>query len=275
MPSQKPGPFPLPGVSLESWIVRFDENGVCSSPQTRDALLAKLTAEPQRPIIFFSHGWNNDFSDAIDLYRRFLTHFEEILVSAPLPIGTKPIFVGVTWPSIWLPSDSGPQLAAAPNKGLAGDEAILAELRRALPATTDWARLYELLEADSVAGEDAKQLARLIAPALHADNSDGPKDAATEDVVLKALQRMQTADARSAGYDLGDSGTIGGATADPAAPAGMLDFSRSPQCVAPRVALHNERPGRDGRRRWRFAVASRHAVAFNGSGMPRRSLFRL
>ena len=67
------GPFPIQGIGLETWLVRFDKNGVCSSPDTRAALLAALAAKPASPILFFSHGWNNDFSDAVSLYQRFLT----------------------------------------------------------------------------------------------------------------------------------------------------------------------------------------------------------
>ncbi len=227
MPSQ-PGPYPLPGISMESWVVRFDESGRCVSPKTRSALLAKLAAEPGRPVIFFSHGWNNDFSDAVDLYRRFLVNFEAATAANPLPAGTKPIFVGITWPSIWLPSDSGPQLAAAPEdeSTYARDEALLAELRRILPSTTDWNRLYELLEADRVSGEDAKVLARLIAPALRAGFEEGASEpATTEEHVLRAMSRLQSANARRKGYYLGESGTIsGGSPAAPAAPAGALDF---------------------------------------------------
>jgi len=95
----------------ETWLVRFDKNGVCSSPKTRDALLDSLSAKKGRPVLFFSHGWNNDFADAVDLYRRFLFEFEKVLAAHAIA-GISPIFVGVTWPSIWLPSDAGPQMAA-------------------------------------------------------------------------------------------------------------------------------------------------------------------
>jgi hypothetical protein len=74
-------------------------------------LLDNVSQKKDRPVIFFSHGWNNDFADAVDLYRRFLTELEKVLTAHPVA-GPHPIFVGVTWPSIWLPSDDGPQMAA-------------------------------------------------------------------------------------------------------------------------------------------------------------------
>ena len=89
---------------MESWLIRFDKDGACTSPKTRDALLNRI-ADKEQPIIFFSHGWNNDFGDAVDLYRRFLSNFEQVAAAQPID-GGPAIFVGVTWPSIWLPSDS-------------------------------------------------------------------------------------------------------------------------------------------------------------------------
>lgn len=228
MAAQPPGPFPLPDVAMECWIIRFDENGVTTSPKTRDALLTKLAAEPARPVIFFSHGWNNDFSDATGLYSRFLVNFEAITRDAPLAANAKPIFVGLTWPSVWLPSDPGPQLAATIAAKAAGtDEAIIAELRRTLPPETDWTRLYALLESDRLGNEEARELAGLIAPALKSGDGEGPKEAAaTPDLVLEAMRRLQAASAPPPkDYDLGESGTIGGAPPPAGAtPAGLLDF---------------------------------------------------
>jgi Alpha/beta hydrolase of unknown function (DUF900) len=169
-----PAPYPIPNVKMETWLIRFDENGVCSSPGTRDALLKRLADQKDRPVIFFSHGWNNDFADAADLYRRFLTTFENLLVTHPLP-GNTPIFVGVTWPSIWLASDAGPQMAAVGDGFNASNEAILRELLRILPTTTDWERLYTLLDKERLAGDESKELARLLAPAFGGGRTEGQR----------------------------------------------------------------------------------------------------
>src|SRR4051794_134871 len=45
--SDEGGPFPISGVRMPTWIVRFDEDGTCTSPKTRTALLEKLAAEPK------------------------------------------------------------------------------------------------------------------------------------------------------------------------------------------------------------------------------------
>lgn len=227
MTSRTPGPYPLPEISMESWIVRFDENGVCTSPGTRDALLAALEAAPDRPVIVFSHGWNNDFAAATSLYTRFLQNFESVARDAPLSFAAKPIFIGLTWPSIWLAFDQGPQLAAAADRS-AQEDAVVAALRRVLPKETDWPKFYALLESDRLGKDEAREFAGLIAPALQGGEREGPRDAPpTELLVLQAMERLQRASSPSgsAGYDLRESGTIDGASATAGAnTAGGLDF---------------------------------------------------
>ncbi len=222
-----PGPYPIPGINIETWLVRFDKNGVCTSPKTRDALLDNLAAKKDRPVVFFSHGWNNDFADAVDLYRRFLSEFEKVLGAHPVA-GPPPIFVGLTWPSIWLPSDAGPQMAAAnadPNAASA-HEAILRELVDMLPAGTDWSRLYALLEAERISPAEASELARLLAPGLRPSEEEGPEEAAASEAsIVKAMTDMQHADGgQPIDDDIDAIGVVGGADAGDLAAAGLLDF---------------------------------------------------
>jgi hypothetical protein len=222
-----PGPYPIPGINIETWLVRFDKNGVCNSPKTRDALLDNLAVKKDRPVIFFSHGWNNDFADAVDLYRRFLTELEKILAAHPIA-GPAPIFVGLTWPSLWLPSDAGPQMAAGVGdpKAASANEAVLRELTDILPAATDWSRLYALLEAERISRVEAGELARLLAPALRASEEAGAQEAAvSEDNIVKAMTDMQRADGgQPADDDIDAIGVVGGADAGEVAAAGLLDF---------------------------------------------------
>jgi len=213
---------------METWLVRFDKNGVCSSPKTSDALLDNLAVKKDRPVLFFSHGWNNDFADAVDLYRRFLFEFEKVLGAHPIA-GLSPIFVGVTWPSIWLASDAGPQMAAAGNgdpKAASANEAILRELVDILPAGTDWPRLYALLEAQRISPDEVHELARLLAPALRPSEEGGPAEAAASEAnIVEALTEIQRAEGgRPADDDLDAIGVVGGAAAGDVAAAGLLDI---------------------------------------------------
>jgi hypothetical protein len=50
-----------------------------------------LWAQCRERFIFFWHGWNNDFADAVDLYCRFLTELEKVLTAHPVA-GLHPIW---------------------------------------------------------------------------------------------------------------------------------------------------------------------------------------
>jgi hypothetical protein len=225
MPAVRPpGPYPLPGISMECWLVRFDKDGTCTSPRTRDALLDKIS-DTDQPIIFFSHGWNNDFADAVDLYRRFLENFEEVAKAHPTG-GKPPIFVGVTWPSIWLPSDSGPQMAGAGDTAAQANEPVLQEIASKLTSPADRARLYELLEADKVSMTEARELARLLKPAINPGANEGPAEAdVNEDNIVAAMTDIQLAGqgGSPADDDIDAIGTVGGTGPGEVAAAGFLD----------------------------------------------------
>lgn len=227
MPEVRPaGPYPLDGIDLETWLVRFDKNGVCTSPGTSTALLAALAAKPTSPVLLFSHGWNNDFADAVGLYRAFLSRLQEVLQTHPLPPGPAPIFVGVTWPSIWLPSDNGPQMAAAgPTEQSSETERVAEELLDILPSSTDWDRFYQLIHASRLTQPEARELAGMLKPALKADRV-GPDEApASEDKIVAAMNAMQAARGGAPIRDnLDDFGTVGGTAAAGPGAAGILSY---------------------------------------------------
>ena len=230
-----PGPYPISGIAMETWLVRFDKSGVCTSPKTRDAMLSNLAAKKDRPVIFFSHGWNNDFADAVDLYRRFLTEFETVLKTHPIN-GPPPIFVGLTWPSIWFASDAGPAMAGAgDSKAASADDAVLRELADTLPSAADRSRLYELLESEKISREEAGELARLLAPALRSGGEEGPATAAADEAsIVGAMADLQRAESPPIEDDIdaiGVVGGVGGAGAGQVAAAGFFDF------LDPRVAI--------------------------------------
>ena len=219
------GPFPIPGVNFETWLVRFDKAGVCTSPETRAALLVALAAKPNSPILFFSHGWNNDFSDAVALYKKFLSCLQDVLQASALP-GPAPIFVGVTWPSIWLPSDSGPELAGADPAGKAETESVAKELRDILPQDTNWDRLHQLIHALQLSQAEASELAALLKPAIQPDNVGAEEAAVSENKIVEAMNALQASQGGPPARDnLDDIGTVKGAgvTAEPGT-AGFFSF---------------------------------------------------
>ena len=188
MPLRAAGRSPIAGVTMPTWLVRFDETGQCMSPasvvgepvtrepaarQPAGLALWPFAATRYSDIIFHSHGWNTDFSDALDQYGRFLQAFEDVLKSFPLP-GFRPIFVGVTWPSVWLAEDPGPAMATVAS----GPSAALVGLvdRMAGPMSQgERSRFYALSDAAALDRGAALDLARLVAPQIgrFADDSDG------------------------------------------------------------------------------------------------------
>lgn len=162
-PSRPPGPHLIPGVLMPTWLVRFDKDGLCVSPATAEAFLEHLRQSDYTNVLFYSHGWNTDFADAVDQYRRFLAAFESVVARHPIP-RFKPIFVGVTWPSVWLAEDAGPTMRGTDGSDSARD-GIISEIA-ALMDSADREKLYALTDAAALESNDALELAKLLVPVM-------------------------------------------------------------------------------------------------------------
>lgn len=165
----------LPGVSTACRLLRFDRDGACISPEARAALLAELAAGPARRVILISHGWNNDFSAATDLYARFMRQVEALGV---LPDGGRDtLVVGIIWPSSWAPRDAGPAIAAAP---LAPPDPRADPARMLLDSLDQPQRLRvaALLAEPALPADAATELAGHVAAALTAEADDPATEAA-------------------------------------------------------------------------------------------------
>jgi hypothetical protein len=202
------GQYPLEGVQMPTWLLRFDKHGACTSPATRTLLLDKLASGAHSDVILFSHGWNNDFDDAAAMYARFLRAFETLAASHPLSragVGFAPVFIGVVWPSIWLSFDSGPQIAAtaAATAEAVEDNAAAQALADRVAATGELQaveRLYALLALPRLDEAQARELAVLAAPAFGtvADDETGTARSTSADELLAMLRAMQQAEAGTA-----------------------------------------------------------------------------
>lgn len=207
------GPFPLPGVNMPTWVLRFDRHGACISPATRAALLEQLHKGAYSDLIFFAHGWNNDFAGATALYARFVRAFEALTAAHPLARDDRrhaPIFVGVQWPSIWLSFERRPQPAVARDGG-GGEEAAtdtptaqaLVERLAGSGGAQAVERLYALLALPRLDDAQANELAELAAPAFGAlvdDETGAARDTCPADLLamLRAMQRAASAAAAGA-----------------------------------------------------------------------------
>lgn len=243
------GPYPLEGVRMPTWLLRFDKHGACTSPATRAGLLHTLRDTPPSDLIFFSHGWNNDFDEAADLYARFLRHFEAHTAANPVvrPNGAPfaPLFVGVVWPSIWLSFDSGPQIAAAaepPSVDSAVVQALTDKLA-GLGGEQSIERVYALLALPRLDDAQARELAILLQPAfgtVHDEETGVGARSTSADELLsmwRAMQQAQDGGSTPApslddwGVRPADVALFPGAGAAPAQTAGLFS------CLDPRNAL--------------------------------------
>jgi hypothetical protein len=235
MPAARPpGPYPIDeAIDMETWLVRFDERGVCVSPETRFALLAKLDADREQDVIFMSHGWKTDFGGALEQYGAFLKAFEQVLGAHPKP-GFKPLFVGVTWPSRWLATNPGPVMAAADPTAADAAQAEVDEIVSGIGASLppeDAERLYALLEKRTLDVGAAQELATLGLRALNASELDPESggERPDPDALVAGWQRLSALGGPAAEPNLDDVGAVGGGGAEVTAAGGgfdPLDFIR-------------------------------------------------
>lgn len=221
MPSLSIGPIQLRDVTLETWLLKFDKNGKCDSPEHLAALLARLKDDPELPIILFSHGWNNEYGDATGWYRTFLQLLQAQLNRTP--VKRSPLFVGVIWPSTWLSFNTGPSMAASDDS----KRQFMLELVDALPIEKKQ-RLQSLLTADQLPKGQASKLADLVASALSAQlaggNTDGVEASSPDSAaMLEAMLEFQpaTAPAPAQGNELGEGGLHSNVSNSVAAAGGL------------------------------------------------------
>jgi hypothetical protein len=219
---------------LESWLIRFDKAGECTSPQTRQALIERLGSAGHPPVILFSHGWNNDFDDATELYRKFLLQLQAH-IAAHNPAIVNPLFVGVLWPSVWLSFDEGLNIAGDTGDGRAdlteSERRIIGELAEALPTSSERRRFESLMTGAALDEAAVSELAELMQQALTRSASAmqrAPEEgSAPESADIEAAFNAFPQPASFAGDDVDDlpaAGTIGSGTGAAARPAGLLHF---------------------------------------------------
>jgi hypothetical protein len=212
---------------MPTWLLRFDKQGVCQSPQTRTALLEHLRTVARSDVILFSHGWNNDFDTAAALYAEFLRHFEQAVASHPPNRDFNPLFIGVVWPSTWLVFDNGPAIAAAvdamPSREMQTAIDDMVERLRVAGGAAGLERFYALLEKTRLSGAEVAEFAALVAPAFGTvkdEETGGVERKADVQSVMDMLQAAQALQRRSTGPapNIDDWGT-GAATR----PSGAVD----------------------------------------------------
>lgn len=214
------------GRQAPFYVIKFDKRGVCTTPRSRDHLIATLTtdqpaAQGITDVFLFSHGWNNTPSDAIAAYRRWIAGYRRTLDAGRhrLDRTYRPAIVGVVWPSVWVVPlwERGPRIAA----GTTGDDledAMVRELAEYVdPEQRE--RFYALAESEQVSEEEAREFLELLRPLYAHGDDDVDEDAGPS---TDALLAGWTALARQSGSlafvpdDPQAPATVGGArSADP------------------------------------------------------------
>ena len=174
------------GVAFVYYALRFDEQGACISPKTRERLIEDARSGGYSDIFVFSHGWNNPWHDAEDdLYTPFITNFHEIVRVGDLGRAYKPLWIGIHWPSaeLVLPWEQGPEVApadpdAAPLSSEPGIDALLSRLD-----ADEAKRLLALVSLPSLDSEAAREFLGLLVKAVgHPADEDLPGIPAPSDV---------------------------------------------------------------------------------------------
>lgn len=232
MPVASVGPVKLPDVNSETWLVKFDKDGLCTSPQTRQALIARLKEIGNTPVILISHGWNNDFDDASELYRKFLLQLQHL--TAVQPLGRPaPLVVGVLWPSIWLSFDSGLQMAAEGAFGpTVSEQQIINDIKSSLPDDGTRQRFEILMSEKALDADQVRELSTLLQRAWTASYEPEigtDASAPTQDEICAALNALPVSVglAENDDDDLPPTGVIGAGNLGTSAsvqPAGLLNY---------------------------------------------------
>jgi hypothetical protein len=170
------GPYetlPFANGTVPLYLVSFDKEGRCQSPLTLSSLLQEVATGKYTDVHVFSHGWNNVFKDAVELYRKFFGLYfgERDSLGLNDPATYRPVAVGIIWPStlLVLPWESTPKIAAIAGSGAADEQAAadrealdgIAESIR--PADLD--RLYHFAErGPTLNPAEARELASILLP---------------------------------------------------------------------------------------------------------------
>lgn len=173
------------GDSIPMYLISFDKDGNCTSPLTRQHLLAAAAGGKFSDVHLYSHGWNNVFHEALAHYTEFFSEYFKLPdVAVMRDTGYLPLVVGIIWPSTALLSgdERTPHLAGlAPASSAPLDlpehEMAVANLSANMPPA-DAARFAALARrGDGLSSVESLELATLLAPVLrglsHADDGDG------------------------------------------------------------------------------------------------------
>ena len=150
-------------------------------------MIESMNSQNYTDVFIFSHGWNNDWEAANELYDGWISGFIKLRRDNSLDLGRpfRPLFVGIIWPStaLVLESEQGPKFrSAAPDAdAYVGQEREEVRSLAESVSADDRSRFYELtqrpLEA-SLTADEALELARILTPLYKSTDAEAGDDGA-------------------------------------------------------------------------------------------------
>jgi hypothetical protein len=175
------------------YLLQFDKEAAATSVEARKGLFDDVRNGKYRDVYVFAHGWNNDFNDSLELFRKF---FRGFLALQPTDRVWAPVFVGVQWPSVVLvfPWEKGARIAGEDAEA-AFQTRALAWIREELEkAGRDPARVMALAGKESLNEAEQRELAGLLRLAIRGDTAEMGGDAIpTQDELIAAAGEFQKA----------------------------------------------------------------------------------
>jgi len=172
-----PGPYKFvqtseTGEPAPWYIAPFDKNGTCTAPLTRNHLIGSIAGKTYTDVFLFSHGWNNDWATANELYERFIGGFLRMRAQYGLKVSRpyKPLLAGVFWPStaLVMPWENAPKFAGtavtANNGAAEAWRREIEELALDIDAS-ERGEFYALAQSQTLNPAEAERLAEIIARA--------------------------------------------------------------------------------------------------------------
>lgn len=187
----RPGPYATiptaPGESADLYALRYDEHGRSEGPRTQRHLVGRLAEDDFTDVFVFSHGWNNDWTTALNRYRAFMTEYRTMVERHHLSTGRdyRPIMAGIFWPStsLVMPWEAAPEFAGdegdADERADAADLTVNSELATEV-AEEDVERYYELVERETLDEASARELLEILAPVYDRGDPDLEGDPSRE-----------------------------------------------------------------------------------------------
>lgn len=214
------------------YVLPFDKDGICEGPETRRHLLDAVAQGVFTDVFIFSHGWNNDWTAAVNSYERFIQGFMAMRRDHNLTIDGpyRPLLVGIFWPSsalLFTEAELGPNIAAGDptlqDHAVAVGRQALAEVAALVPPAQR-PRFYALMQQQELEPHEAQELAELVQAVYAAqDDEIGDDDELTSGDILDAW-RAAAPVTDTEEEDEDDFGTVDDGGGGPQAAGGMGSF---------------------------------------------------